>query len=134
MAEITYDKVDKIYPDGTQAVHDLNLEIKDGDGQVRRINAATKIWAAGVQANPLGHMLGDPGQGPKATLADDPVLDLLGTPSRLPLGRVLRRPSQFRPQPPDPLTSEAYARDYDEVKALGAVLYLLLTGRWALEP
>ena len=31
MAEITYDKVDKIYPDGTQAVHDLNLEIKDGE-------------------------------------------------------------------------------------------------------
>ena len=31
MAEIAYDKVDKIYPDGTQAVHDLNLEIKDGE-------------------------------------------------------------------------------------------------------
>jgi NADH:ubiquinone reductase (H+-translocating) len=35
------------------------IEIKDGDGQVRRINAATKIWAAGVQASPLGRMLGD---------------------------------------------------------------------------
>src|SRR4051812_2917024 len=35
------------------------LEIKDADGQVRRINAATKIWAAGVQASPLGRMLGD---------------------------------------------------------------------------
>ena len=34
---------------------------------------------------------------------------------------VLLRPSQFRPAPPYPLTSEAYARDYDEVKALGAV-------------
>jgi hypothetical protein len=34
---------------------------------------------------------------------------------------VLLRPSQFRPEPPYPLTSEAYARDYDEVKALGAV-------------
>jgi multiple sugar transport system ATP-binding protein len=31
MAEIAYDKVDKIYPDGTQAVHDLNLEIGDGE-------------------------------------------------------------------------------------------------------
>src|SRR5216117_846250 len=31
MAEITYDKVDKIYPDGTQAVHDLNLDIGDGE-------------------------------------------------------------------------------------------------------
>ena len=34
------------------------IEIKDADGQVRRINAATKIWAAGVQASPLGRMLG----------------------------------------------------------------------------
>ena len=35
------------------------IEIKDGDGQVRRINAATKIWAAGVQASPLGRILGE---------------------------------------------------------------------------
>jgi NADH dehydrogenase len=35
------------------------LEVKDGDGQVRRINAATKIWAAGVQASPLGRLLGE---------------------------------------------------------------------------
>ena len=35
------------------------LEVKDADGQVRRIPAATKIWAAGVQASPLGRMLGE---------------------------------------------------------------------------
>jgi NADH dehydrogenase len=35
------------------------IEIKDGDGQVRRINAATKIWAAGVQASELGRILGE---------------------------------------------------------------------------
>jgi NADH:ubiquinone reductase (H+-translocating) len=35
------------------------LEIKDADGQVRRINSATKIWAAGVQASPLGRLLGE---------------------------------------------------------------------------
>ncbi|SOE03663.1 NAD(P)/FAD-dependent oxidoreductase [Blastococcus haudaquaticus] len=35
------------------------IEIKDGDGQVRRINAATKIWAAGVQASGLGRLLGE---------------------------------------------------------------------------
>jgi NADH dehydrogenase len=35
------------------------IEIKDTDGQVRRINAATKIWAAGVQASPLGRLLGE---------------------------------------------------------------------------
>ncbi len=31
MAEIAYDAVDKVYPDGTQAVHDLDLEIGDGE-------------------------------------------------------------------------------------------------------
>jgi multiple sugar transport system ATP-binding protein len=31
LAEIAYDKVDKIYPDGTEAVHDLNLEIDDAE-------------------------------------------------------------------------------------------------------
>jgi NADH dehydrogenase len=35
------------------------LEVKDADGQVRRISAATKIWAAGVQASPLGRMLAE---------------------------------------------------------------------------
>ncbi|SNR55143.1 NAD(P)/FAD-dependent oxidoreductase [Blastococcus mobilis] len=35
------------------------IEIKDADGQVRRINAATKIWAAGVQASPLARILGE---------------------------------------------------------------------------
>src|SRR4051794_38015038 len=34
------------------------LEVKDTDGQVRRISAATKIWAAGVQASELGAILG----------------------------------------------------------------------------
>src|SRR4029453_16293321 len=34
-------------------------EIKNADGQVRRINAATKIWAAGVHASPLARMLGE---------------------------------------------------------------------------
>ena len=31
MAEIQYDSVDKVYPDGTQAVHDLDLDIEDGE-------------------------------------------------------------------------------------------------------
>ncbi len=35
------------------------LEVKDRDGQVRRIQAATKIWAAGVQASELGRMLAE---------------------------------------------------------------------------
>ncbi len=35
------------------------LDVKDADGTVRRINAATKIWAAGVQASGLGSILGE---------------------------------------------------------------------------
>ncbi|WP_409332117.1 NAD(P)/FAD-dependent oxidoreductase [Trujillonella humicola] len=35
------------------------LTVKDGDGQQRRIAAATKIWAAGVQASELGRRLGE---------------------------------------------------------------------------
>jgi multiple sugar transport system ATP-binding protein len=31
VAEIAYDSVSKIYPDGTQAVHDLDLDIGDGE-------------------------------------------------------------------------------------------------------
>jgi multiple sugar transport system ATP-binding protein len=31
MAEIAYDSVSKVYPDGTQAVHDLDLEIGDAE-------------------------------------------------------------------------------------------------------
>ncbi|SFO43418.1 NADH dehydrogenase [Geodermatophilus obscurus] len=35
------------------------LTVKDPDGQLRRISAATKVWAAGVQASPLGRLLAD---------------------------------------------------------------------------
>jgi NADH:ubiquinone reductase (H+-translocating) len=35
------------------------IDIKESDGNVRRINAATKIWAAGVQASPLGRQLAE---------------------------------------------------------------------------
>ncbi|WP_029433244.1 NAD(P)/FAD-dependent oxidoreductase [Blastococcus sp. URHD0036] len=35
------------------------LEVKDPDGEIRRIEAATKIWAAGVQASGLGRVLGE---------------------------------------------------------------------------
>ena len=34
------------------------LTVKDADGSTRRIQAATKIWAAGVQASSLGQVLG----------------------------------------------------------------------------
>ena len=35
------------------------LQVKDPDGETRRIAAATKVWAAGVQASPLGRQLAE---------------------------------------------------------------------------
>ena len=34
MAEVTFEHVSKIYPDGTRAVSDIELEIKDGEFMV----------------------------------------------------------------------------------------------------
>src|ERR671915_428142 len=34
MAGVTFDEVSKIYPDGTRAVNDVNLEIEDGEFMV----------------------------------------------------------------------------------------------------
>ncbi|WNV74262.1 NAD(P)/FAD-dependent oxidoreductase [Geodermatophilus sp. DSM 44513] len=35
------------------------LTVRDAGGEVRRISAATKVWAAGVQASPLGRLLAE---------------------------------------------------------------------------
>ena len=40
-------------------VDERGLEVQDKDGTRRRIEAVTKVWAAGVQASPLGKILGD---------------------------------------------------------------------------
>ncbi|HYN29791.1 MAG TPA: NAD(P)/FAD-dependent oxidoreductase [Dermatophilaceae bacterium] len=40
-------------------VDDTGVEIEAGDGTRRRIEAATKVWAAGVQASPLGGQLAE---------------------------------------------------------------------------
>ena len=40
-------------------VDEQGLNLKDKDGAERRINAVTKVWAAGVQASPLGKSLAE---------------------------------------------------------------------------
>jgi NADH dehydrogenase len=40
-------------------VDERGLEVKDKDGTRRRIDAVTKVWAAGVQASSLGKVLAD---------------------------------------------------------------------------
>src|SRR6478609_4416167 len=41
------------------AVDEKGLEVQDRDGTRRRIDAVTKVWAAGVQASPLGRQLSE---------------------------------------------------------------------------
>jgi NADH dehydrogenase len=41
------------------AVDERGLEVQDKDGSRRRIEAVTKVWAAGVQASPLGKTLAE---------------------------------------------------------------------------
>ncbi len=41
------------------AVDEQGLEVQDKDGTRRRIDAVTKVWAAGVQASPLGRTLSE---------------------------------------------------------------------------
>jgi NADH dehydrogenase len=41
------------------AVDERGLEVQDRDGTRRRIEAVTKVWAAGVQASPLGRTLSE---------------------------------------------------------------------------
>lgn len=41
------------------AVDDEGIEVKDKNGQQRRIDAVCKVWAAGVQASGLGRSLGE---------------------------------------------------------------------------
>jgi len=40
-------------------VDETGLDVSSGDGETGRIEARTKIWAAGVQASPLGRILAD---------------------------------------------------------------------------
>ena len=40
-------------------VDEAGLDVSSGDGETGRIEARTKIWAAGVQASPLGRMLAE---------------------------------------------------------------------------
>ena len=40
-------------------VDEWGIDVQDKDGTRRRIEATTKVWAAGVQASPLGKLLGE---------------------------------------------------------------------------
>ncbi|WP_110208870.1 NAD(P)/FAD-dependent oxidoreductase [Nocardioides daejeonensis] len=74
------------------AVDERGLEVKDKDGTVRRIDSVAKIWAAGVQANPLGKTLSEQTGAPldrAGRIAVNPDLTLPGHPEVFVLGDMI---------------------------------------------
>jgi NADH dehydrogenase len=73
-------------------VDERGLVVRDKDGSERRINAVTKIWAAGVQANPLGRTLAEQ-SGAKldraGRIAVNPDLTLPGHPEVFVVGDMI---------------------------------------------
>ncbi len=73
-------------------VDERGLEVKFKDGHVERINSVTKIWAAGVQANPLGKTLSEQTGAPldrAGRIAVNPDLTLPGHPEVFVVGDMI---------------------------------------------
>lgn len=73
-------------------VDERGLEVKFKDGRVERITSVTKIWAAGVQANPLGRTLSEQTGAPldrAGRIAVNPDLTLPGHPEVFVVGDMI---------------------------------------------
>lgn len=73
-------------------VDERGLEVKFKDGRVERINSVAKIWAAGVQANPLGTTLSEQTGAPldrAGRIAVNPDLTLPGHPEVFVVGDMI---------------------------------------------
>ena len=73
-------------------VDERGLEVKRKDGSTERIEAVTKIWAAGVQANPLGRTLSEQTGAPldrAGRIAVNPDLTLPGHPEVFVVGDMI---------------------------------------------
>jgi len=73
-------------------VDERGLEVTDKDGTRRRIDAVTKVWAAGVQASPLGRMLGEQSGAPvdrAGRIGVNPDLTLPGHPEVFVVGDMI---------------------------------------------
>jgi NADH:ubiquinone reductase (H+-translocating) len=73
-------------------VDEWGLELQDKDGTRRRINASTKVWAAGVQASPLGKLLGEQSGAPvdrAGRVSVNPDLTLPGHPEVFVVGDMI---------------------------------------------
>ena len=73
-------------------VDERGLEVKFKDGRTERINSVAKIWAAGVQANPLGRTLSEQTGAPldrAGRIAVNPDLTLPGHPEVFVVGDMI---------------------------------------------
>ena len=73
-------------------VDERGLEVKFKDGRVERIDSVAKIWAAGVQANPLGKTLSEQTGAPldrAGRIAVNPDLTLPGHPEVFVVGDMI---------------------------------------------
>jgi NADH dehydrogenase len=68
------------------------IDVQEKDGTRRRIEASTKVWAAGVQASPLGKMLGEQTGAPvdrAGRISVNPDLTLPGHPEVFVVGDMM---------------------------------------------
>ncbi len=73
-------------------VDEWGIDVQDKDGTRRRIEATTKVWAAGVQASPLGKILGDQSGAPvdrAGRVSVNPDLTLPGHPEVFVVGDMI---------------------------------------------
>src|SRR4051795_3774196 len=73
-------------------VDERGIEMKFKDGRVERVDSVTKIWAAGVQANPLGRTLSEQTGAPldrAGRIAVNPDLTLPGHPEVFVVGDMI---------------------------------------------
>jgi NADH dehydrogenase len=78
------------------AVDYMGITIKEKDGGERRIECACKVWAAGVQASPLGKMIADQSDGTETDRAGrvlvEPDLTVKGHPYVFVVGDLMSVP------------------------------------------
>jgi NADH dehydrogenase len=78
------------------AVDYKGITVKDTDGAERRIESACKVWAAGVQASPLGKMIADQSDGTETDRAGrvivEPDLTVKGHPNVFIIGDLMSVP------------------------------------------
>jgi len=73
-------------------VDERGLEVQDKDGTRRRVEAVTKVWAAGVSASPLGKVLADQSGAPldrAGRIGVNPDLTLPGYPEVFVVGDMI---------------------------------------------